>query len=325
MIAFGPVPSRRLGRSMGINNIPPKVCTYSCVYCQLGRTMKMQATRSVFYDPEKILQDVQNRIDRATEAGEPIDYITFVPDGEPTLDTNLGREIEMLRSLGIPIAVITNSSLIWRQDVRQDLKRADWVSLKMDSVQEEVWHRVNRPHSALRLTPILDGALEFAEAFKGDLATETMLVEGVNDSEDHIREVAGFLARLQPDAAYLSIPTRPPAEKWIRSPGVEVINRAYQILSKSLDQVEYLIGYEGNAFASTGNVEGDLLSITAVHPMREDAVGHFLARAGADWEVVRRLIAQGQLVQTEYEGRQFYMRRLCKDSGRGLDATEEHA
>jgi wyosine [tRNA(Phe)-imidazoG37] synthetase (radical SAM superfamily) len=325
MIAFGPVPSRRLGRSMGINNIPPKVCTYSCVYCQLGRTMKMQATRSVFYDPEKILQDVQNRIDRATEAGEPIDYLTFVPDGEPTLDTNLGREIEMLRSLGIPIAVITNSSLIWRQDVRQDLKRADWVSLKMDSVQEEVWHRVNRPHSALRLTPILDGALEFAEAFKGDLATETMLVEGVNDSEDHIREVAGFLARLQPDAAYLSIPTRPPAEKWIRSPGVEVINRAYQILSKSLDQVEYLIGYEGNAFASTGNVEGDLLSITAVHPMREDAVGHFLARAGADWEVVRRLIAQGQLVQTEYEGRQFYMRRLCKDSGRGLDATEEHA
>jgi wyosine [tRNA(Phe)-imidazoG37] synthetase (radical SAM superfamily) len=325
MIAFGPIPSRRLGRSLGINNIPPKVCTYSCVYCQLGRTMKMRVEPSVFYEPEEILRDVRNKVERTKEAGEPIDYLTFVPDGEPTLDINLGREIELLRSLGIPIAVITNSSLIWRQDVRQDLMRADWVSLKMDSVQEEVWHRVNRPHGALQLTSILDGALEFAEGFKGDLTTETMLVEGVNDGNDHIREVAAFLARLKPAMAYVAIPTRPPAEKWVRAPNEEVINRAYQILDKSVDHVEYLIGYEGNAFASTGNVEGDLLSITAVHPMREDAVGHFLARAGADWEVVRRLIAQGQLVQTEYEGRQFYMRRLCKDSGRGLDATEEHA
>jgi len=319
MIAFGPVPSRRLGRSLGINNIPPKACTYSCVYCQLGRTMKMRVERSVFYEPEKILQDVQNKIDRATEAGEPIDYLTFVPDGEPTLDINLGREIELLRSLGIPIAVITNSSLIWRQDVRQDLMRADWVSLKMDSVQEEVWHRVNRPHGALQLTSILDGALEFAEGFKGDLTTETMLVEGVNDGNDHIREVAAFLARLKPAMAYVAIPTRPPAEKWVRAPNEEVINRAYQILDKSVDHVEYLIGYEGNAFAFTGNVEEDLLGITAVHPMREDALSEFLARAGADWPVVHRLIAQGQLVQTGYKGRQFYMRRLRQNDGHGAD------
>jgi wyosine [tRNA(Phe)-imidazoG37] synthetase (radical SAM superfamily) len=323
MIAFGPIPSRRLGRSLGINNIPPKVCTYSCVYCQLGRTMKMRVEPSVFYEPEEILRDVRNKVERTKEAGEPIDYLTFVPDGEPTLDINLGREIELLRSLGIPIAVITNSSLIWRQDVRQDLMRADWVSLKMDSVQEEIWHRVNRPHGALQLTSILDGALEFAKGFKGDLATETMLVEGVNDGDDHIREVAGFLARLQPATAYLSIPTRPPAEKWVRAPGEEVINRAYQILSRSLDQVEYLIGYEGNAFASTGNVEEDLLSITAVHPMREDAVSEFLARAGADWPAVHRLIAQGQLVKTEYEGKWFYLRRLCWSDRHGTDETEE--
>ncbi len=310
MIAFGPVPSRRLGRSLGINNIPPKVCTYSCVYCQLGRTIKMQVERSAFYEPDEILRDVQDKVERAREAGEPIDYLTFVPDGEPTLDIDLGREIELLRSLGIKIAVITNSSLIWREDVREGLMKADWVSLKMDSVREEVWRRINRPHGSLHLASILDGALEFAQAFKGELATETMLVEGVNGGDDHIREVAGFLARLRPAIAYLAIPTRPPAEEWVHSPGEEVINRAYQIFSEKVGCVEYLIGYEGNDFAFTGNVEEDMLSITSVHPMREDAVSEFLARAGADWPAVHRLIAQGQLIEMAYEGRKFYMRKL---------------
>ena len=116
---------------------------------------------------------------------------------------------------------------------------------------------------------------------------------------------------LRPARAYLSIPTRPPAEEWVRPPGEEAINRAYRILSESVDQVlEYLIGYEGNAIAFTGNVEEDLLSITAVHPMREEAVSKFLARARADWPVVRGLIAQGQLIEMEYEGRKFYMRKL---------------
>jgi wyosine [tRNA(Phe)-imidazoG37] synthetase (radical SAM superfamily) len=318
MIAFGPVPSRRLGRSLGINNIPPKVCTYSCVYCQLGRTIKMQVERGAFYEPEEILQDVQNKVERAKEAGEPVDYLTFVPDGEPTLDVNFGREIELLKPLGIRIAVITNSSLIWREDVREGLMKADWVSLKMDSVREEVWRRINRPHGSLQLTSILDGALEFAQAFKGELATETMLVEGVNEGNDHIREVAGFLARLRSATAYLAISTRPPAEEWVHPPAEEAINRAYQILSGRIDQVEYLIGYEGNAFAFTGNVEEDLLSITAVHPMREDAVTEFLARAEADWAVVRRLLAQEQLVEAEYGGHQFYLRRLRgRSEGRG--------
>jgi wyosine [tRNA(Phe)-imidazoG37] synthetase (radical SAM superfamily) len=316
MIAFGPVPSRRLGRSVGINNIPPKVCTYSCVYCQLGRTIKMQVERQLFYEPEEILQDVQGKVEKAKGAGEPIDYLTFVPDGEPTLDVNLAREIDLLKPLGIKIAIITNSSLIWREDVREALMKVDWVSLKMDSAREGVWRRINRPHGALRLDSILDGALEFARKFKGELATETMLVAGVNDGVEHLGEVADFLARLQPDVAYLSIPTRPPAEKWARPPDEGAINRAYQILMGRLDRVEYLIGYEGNAFAFTGDVESDLLSITSVHPMREEAVSEFLTRAGADWSVVRGLIAQDQLVEMVYEGRKFYMRKLCRERAR---------
>jgi wyosine [tRNA(Phe)-imidazoG37] synthetase (radical SAM superfamily) len=316
MIAFGPVPSRRLGRSLGINNIPPKVCTYACVYCQLGRTIKMQVERCAFYEPDKILKDVEEKIENAKEVGESIDYLTFVPDGEPTLDANLGLEIELLKPLGIKIAVITNASLVWREDVREDLRKADWVSLKVDSTREDIWRRINRPHRTLQLASILDGMLEFAKVYRGELVTETMLVEGINDSDDHVKEVADFLAQLRPAKAYLSIPTRPPAEKWVQSPDEEAINRAYQILSKRVDQVEYLIGYEGNAFAFTGHVEEDLLSITAVHPMREEAVNEFLARAGADWPVFHRLIAQGQLIEMEYGGKRFYMRKLHGGQGR---------
>jgi wyosine [tRNA(Phe)-imidazoG37] synthetase (radical SAM superfamily) len=316
MIAFGPVPSRRLGRSLGINNIPPKICTYACAYCQLGRTIKMQTERQPFYEPKKILQDIRDKVEKASQAGEPIDYLTFVPDGEPTLDINLGREIALLKQLGIKIAVITNSSLMWHEEVREALAKADWVSLKMDAVREGIWRRIDRPHGTLRLSSIQDGMLGFAKTYTGHLATETMLVEGVNDSEEHLAEVADFLARLQPGVAYLSIPTRPPAEKWVQPPQEKAINRAYQILGQRVGQVEFLIGYEGNAFASTGDIEQDLLSITAVHPMREDAVDELLARAQheqpaeADWTVVRRLVAQDQLVEAEYGGHRFYLRRL---------------
>jgi wyosine [tRNA(Phe)-imidazoG37] synthetase (radical SAM superfamily) len=272
--------------------------------------MKMQVERRAFYEPEEIWTAVQDKVKNAREIGEVIDYLTFVPDGEPTLDVNLGREIDLLKSLGIKIAVIANSSLIWREDVRQDLMKADWVSLKMDSVREEVWRRINRPQGTLQLTSILDGALKFAEVFGGELVTETMLVENVNDGDDHIREVADFLVRLQPSAAYLSIPTRPPAEEWVHSPSEKAINRVYQILSGRIGQVEYLIGYEGNTFAFTGNVEEDLLSITAVHPMREEAVREFLTRAKTDWSVVRNLVCKDRLIEIEYEGAKFYMRKL---------------
>ena len=233
-----------------------------------------------------------------------------MPDGEPTLDAGLGREIELLGPLGIKIAVITNSSLIWRDDVRMALMQADWVSLKVGSTRGDVWRRVDRPHGTLQLTSILDGALKFADAYEGELTTETMLVAGVNDDAALLEETAEFLARLRPAVAYLSVPTRPPAEEWVQPPDEDVINLAYQIFDERMERVEVLTGYEGNAFAFTGNVEYDLLSITAVHPMREEAVSEFLARAGVSWVVVHELIARGQLVETEYEGRKFYVRKL---------------
>jgi wyosine [tRNA(Phe)-imidazoG37] synthetase (radical SAM superfamily) len=309
-VAYGPVPSRRLGRSLGINNIPPKICSYSCIYCQLGRTSNMRVSRQTFYEPEELVKRVQEKVESARKIGESIDYLTFVPDGEPTLDINLGREIELLKPLGIKIAVITNASLISRPDVRDDLIHADWVSLKLDSTREDLWRRINRPQGTLRLRAILHGMIDFSSSYHGDLATETMLVRDLNDNDRHVEEVADFVAQLKRARAYLSIPTRPPAEKWVQPSREETIIRAYQTFSERLDKVEYLIGYEGNAFASTEDVEQDILSITAVHPMREQAVRELLARANVEWSVVEKLVTVGQLIRTEYEGRYFYMRKL---------------
>jgi len=311
--SYGPVPSRRLGQSLGINNIPAKICTYSCVYCQVGRTTQMWSDRGSFYEPEDIFRDVQRRLAEAKEASERVDYLTFVPDGEPTLDVNLGKAITRLKELKVPVGVITNSSLLWRDDVKEDLGKADWISLKIDAVQEVVWRQINRPHRALRLPMILDGIRAFAKAFTGKLVTETMLIKGINDKDDGRKEVADFLHEVQPYAAYLSIPTRPPAEKWACIPDEAALNRTYQIFADRLNAVEYLIGYEGDSFAFTGEIEKDLLSITAVHPMRETAVRAFLSRAGIAWEVVDRLVTQGDLAKTKYAGQIFYLRRFTKD------------
>ncbi|HEC95323.1 MAG TPA: radical SAM protein [Thermoplasmatales archaeon] len=311
-VAFGPVPSRRLGRSLGINNIPPKTCTYSCVYCQLGRTSNMQVERRIFYKPEEIAAAVKKKIKESEEKKEPIDYLTFVPDGEPTLDVNLGREIKLLKPLGIKIAVITNASLMWREDVRNDLCKADWVSLKIDSADEKTWKRINRPHPSLRLKEILEGIFAFRKQFSGELCTETMLVDGINIEDKHMEELAEFIARLKPNKSYLSIPLRPPAEKWVRIPGEETVNKAYNVFKEKGIEVEYLIGYEEDSFASTGNIKEDILSITAVHPMREESVKKLVEKAGADWRVVEKLIDEKKIVEVTYRNKRFYMRNLSK-------------
>lgn len=274
----------------------------------------MRVERQTFYHPEEIAQSVKHKVKQVREKNEPIDYLTFVPDGEPTLDANLGKEIELVKSLGLKIAVIANGSLIWRDDVRQDLQKADWVSLKVDAVSRQIWSRINRPQKSLNLEVILGGMLEFADTFKGTLATESMLIQGINDTGEEIERIADFLAELKPDVAYLAIPTRPPAVKMVTAASEQVINMAYQVFSRRLGSVEYLIGYEGNAFASTGNARDDLLSITSVHPMREEAVAEFLNKASTGWEVVEKLIEDGSLMEAEYRGKKFYMRKLPQRS-----------
>jgi wyosine [tRNA(Phe)-imidazoG37] synthetase (radical SAM superfamily) len=317
-VAFGPVPSRRLGRSLGINNIPPKICSYSCVYCQVGKTRDLTIARKSFYKPESLFEQVKSKVNETTKQNEPIDYLTFVADGEPTLDANLGKEISLLKQIGIPTAVITNSSLIWESDTKEDLLKADFVSLKIDSVNEKLWKRINRPHKDLKLNTILEGISDFSNEFTGKIVSETMLIDGI-DYGDEFEKIAEFLKQLKRlDKTYIAIPTRPPTERWVTAAKEKTLNDAFQVFSKKLgaNRLEYLIGYEGNAFSFTGRVEEDLLSITSVHPMREEAVKEFLKKTNASWSIIEKLLLEDKLVELEYDGKMYYMRKLpSRNSG----------
>jgi len=272
----------------------------------------MTCERRAFHKPEDIATEVRRRIYRAKLRSEAIEYLTFVPDGEPTLDINLGNEISILKQTGIQVAVLSNASLIWRRDVRRALRKSDVVSLKVDAVSETIWRRINRPHRDLRLNLILKGIAVFTREFKGTVISETMLIGNMlyGDEFERISEFLGSLEKL--NKAYIAVPTRPTTDSWVEPPQEETLRTAFQTFSKTLgvDRVEYLIGYEGDAFSLTGRIEEDLLGITAVHPMREAAIREFLKEAHADWKIVERLLEEGKLITLEYEGNKYYTRKL---------------
>ena len=310
MIAFGPVPSRRLGFSLGINHIPPKHCSYACVYCQVGPTSAMTIKRQPFYPVADIVDAVRQKVEECAAIGQPIDYFTFVPDGEPTLDENLAAEIDALRSFDIPVAVISNATLLHHQEVRETLQKADWVSLKVDSVNEETWHKINRPHGHLSLEIIQASMQQFAADYHGKLVTETMLVNGLNNTPKELQAIADFVSTLSPHTAYISTPIRPPAETWVHAPDTAHINRAWQILASREINVELITKPEDIHFALTSNLQQDILSITAVHPLRQDAVEELIRKSGSSWQQVEELISTGDLLRLEYDGETFYLRNL---------------
>jgi wyosine [tRNA(Phe)-imidazoG37] synthetase (radical SAM superfamily) len=273
----------------------------------------MTDQRREFFDPDNLAVEVAKKVKDLASIQDRIDYLTIVPDGEPTLDLNLGRLLNLLKSLGIKLAVISNASLIHLPEVRNDLMSADWVSLKIDSIDQQIWKAVDRPHGKIQLDQVIGGIRDFALGFKGTLVTETMLVKDFNDGEENIREIASFLREINPATAYLGIPTRPPAEDYVSPPTEEKLNHAYQIFLESEIHPEYLIGYEGNEFSSTGDIERDLLSITAVHPMREDAVSALLNRTGEDFSVIDRLIEERKLAASTYQGKRYYIRKFTRD------------
>jgi len=311
LIVFGPVPSRRLGQSLGINNIPPKHCSYSCIYCQLGRTDNMRMERAEFYRPGDIIKTAKDKMDQLKRAGERVDYITFVADGEPTLDKNLGREIELLQSLGTKTAVISNASLIWMDDVKKDLGKADWVSLKVDTVDRNIWRTVDRPHGRLDICRILEGIKDFAVDYKGTLVTETMLVKGLNDSLESISKTADYLADVRPRRVYLLVPSRPPTEGWVKRPGMNSMKQIFAIMSERVGPVVEIIGEdEGDSFFFTDDIVKDILSITSVHPIREDVIDKLLTDRNCSWDAIETLVGQGVLERFDYENKRFYVRKV---------------
>jgi len=272
----------------------------------------MSIERTSFYNPTEIISELREKLKVLKANGEKIDYITFVPDGEPTLDKNLGELIRKTKEFEIPVAVITNSSLLSMEEVRNHLFEADWVSVKVDSVIEESWRKIDHPHRDLSLERILEGILMFAQMYEGILVSETMVVKELNDDQENAEATSSYLQKLQPAYCYISIPTRPPAESWVQPPDEDAINTIYQIFSSAGLRTELLIGYEGNEFAHSGNVADDILSITAVHPMREDAVLEYLQNVGESYSVIENLLRNNQLKVSEYNGRKFYNRTFGK-------------
>jgi wyosine [tRNA(Phe)-imidazoG37] synthetase (radical SAM superfamily) len=308
MISFGPIPSRRLGKSLGINNIiSPKTCSYGCVYCQVGKTMKKGIKREAFFKPEVIFEKVRQHLGQLNKKNQP-DYLTFVSNGEPTLDMNLGKSILLLKKLGFPVAVITNASLLFDVSVREDLFKADWVSLKMDVADKDTWQKINHPAPELDFKKHLENINLFSSLFKGLLCTETMIIKGINDSVENFSNLAELIKNFNPCKAYLAIPIRPPSVKTAIPPDTEIMNLAWQIFNKSGIKPEFLTGFEGNETGFTGNIYEDILNITAVHPLREDSLIRLLRNDNADYNVVKSLIKQRLIRKTLYNGYKYYIR-----------------
>ena len=267
----------------------------------------MQVEPAVFYRPEALLRETKARIEKVGAEDQAIDYISFVPDGEPTLDKNLGSLISMLkRELRYPVAVITNGSLLWREEVAEALSLADWVSVKLDSVVESVWRRINRPDPRLEFRKVLEGIGAFASRYRGELVSETMLVDRENTNPGELASLAGYLCGLSLKTAYLSVPSRPPAQPGVRIPDAEQLNRAQQAFEDAGLNVQSLTDYEGDQFTVTADTARDILGIAAVHPLREDALRRILKRTNADWRLVEQLIAEGRLHKTIHDRKTYY-------------------
>ena len=263
-LVFGPIPSRRLGWSLGINNLPSKICSYSCIYCQLGPTDYISLKRRAFFSPDKVYKEIEKKINQLQKANRPVDYITFVPNGEATIDINLGNTIEKIKEFGIKVAVITNSSLLWVKTVQEDLMKADWVSIKIDSALDNIWEKINRPHNFLKFKRIIQGLEEFAWYFRGVLAVETMFVKNVNDNLDSIIRTAELIKYINPEKTYLLVPTKSSLEKWVKIPDKIQLNEALQVFSDLNINAKLFIHTKTIHLPLTSGIKKEFLDFSAV-------------------------------------------------------------
>jgi wyosine [tRNA(Phe)-imidazoG37] synthetase (radical SAM superfamily) len=302
---FGPVPSRRLGHSLGMDTLPPKTCNWNCVYCQLGRTVPLTNERREYYPGEAILAEVTETL-AGHRAGE-IDFVTFVGSGEPTLHSGIGRLIRGVKSLtDLPVAVITNGSLLYLPDVRRDLAPADVVLPSLDAGTADLYRQINRPHPEVSFERLVDGLVAFRKEYNGKLWVEVMLVQGLNDTEIALKEIALVLRCIEPDEVHINLPSRPPAETWVRPAGEEGLMRAMVILG---DIAKVVHPAEGS-FDLSGydNVVDAIIGIITRHPMRQEELERTLAQwtPGHVNEALDTLAASGKAQVVERLDTQFW-------------------
>jgi wyosine [tRNA(Phe)-imidazoG37] synthetase (radical SAM superfamily) len=298
---FGPVPSRRLGRSLGIDPLAMKTCNFSCVYCQLGRTRPLVTERCADVPVTAVADQAANALEQL--GPEAIDWITFVGSGETTLHSGLGTLIRQVKTLSeLPIAVITNGSLLHLPAVRQDLQAADAVLPSLDAGSPELFRLIARPHPACTFERLVAGLVELRQVYTGRLWLEVMLLAGVNDTEQALTDVAQVAAGIEPDEIHLAVPSRPPAETWVRAPDEQGLERARAILGSVARIISP--GRESLSFSPTTMSREAVLDIITRHPMRLQELETLLDEpaAGHVSEALAALEASGRAQKVERHG-----------------------
>jgi wyosine [tRNA(Phe)-imidazoG37] synthetase (radical SAM superfamily) len=210
---YGPVPSRRLGRSLGIDLVPHKICTYDCIYCQIGKTTEKTVVRKEYVPLREILEEVRSFFEEETSS---IDHLSLSGSGEPTLHSKIRLVIEGIKAItSIPVAVITNGSLLSEEPVRQDLFHADIILPSLDAVSSEIFAKINRPRPGFSIEKVIEGMVEFRKVYKGQIWLEILFCKGVNDSKEELLKMKKATDKIQPDLIHLNTVVRPPSEKWV--------------------------------------------------------------------------------------------------------------
>jgi wyosine [tRNA(Phe)-imidazoG37] synthetase (radical SAM superfamily) len=266
---FGPIPSRRMGLSVGISPIPKKYCNYSCTYCQIGRTHNLTNKREEYFK----LEDIINEFKQYLNEYKDFDVVTVCGEGEPTLYLKLGELISELKKLtDKPVAVITNSALMYDPQVREDLKKADIVLPSLDAYQEDMFKKINRSHGSINLQDILEGLRTFSKEYTGQLWVEIMIMKDFNDGTNDFMEFKKLLDTLTYDRVYINSPVRPPAEDYVKQPSKESLAEAVNILGgSSIDEFA-----TQNFHSEIKDDYEAILSIIKRHPMNQFEIKAFI-------------------------------------------------
>lgn len=299
---YGPVPSRRLGISLGVDILPYKTCSLDCIYCQLGSSRRTIARRRTYFSPRKVLAQIRE----ALESAGKVDHITFSGSGEPTLNKNLGRIIRGIKKMTrVPVAVLTNGTLLTRKDVRDDLLAADVVVPSLDAVPPSVFRTVNRPHFSLKAGRIIEGLVRFRKEFKGQLWLEVMLVKGVNDTPAHVRDLKKAIAAINPDRIQLNTVVRPPAEAAAKPLSPFELGRIRRALG---DRAEVVAAFaEKRRSRGHGDLEEAITAMVKRRPVTAGDISASLSRHRDEvLKALGHLLESGQVRPVRHGRKTFY-------------------
>jgi len=264
---YGPVPSRRLGRSLGIDPLPLKTCNYQCIYCQLGKTTNFTNERRNYYPKDEILVEIEEAI---KQNKDNFDYITFVGSGEPTLYKDLEELILKAKTFSNkPICVITNGALLHNEEVIKALLHSDIVLPSLDAGDERSFIKINRPHPDIDFESVIQGFIDFRSLFKGKFWIEIMIMKAINDSKKELLKIKEKIDLIKPDKIDINIPIRPPLEKWVKIPDKSIFVLLDEIFGSYSD---ISLPEIGNFYLYSQDFEKELLNIIKRHPMRQNQI-----------------------------------------------------